>query len=84
MKADLNENEAPGFSRNAPVFHEAYAVKGKSAPASFRLVAADIVYIACHLLGLPSVSPSFRALDPTIRPDSVITANIDALCPQTP
>jgi hypothetical protein len=47
-------------------------------------VATDIVYIARHLLGLPSVSSSFRALDPTIPPDSVITASIDALCPQTP
>ncbi len=47
-------------------------------------VATDIVYIARYLLGLPPVPSSFRALDATIPPDSVIAANIDALCPQTP
>jgi hypothetical protein len=45
-------------------------------------VATDIVYIARHLLSLPPVPPSFRALDPSIPSDAGINANIDALCPQ--
>jgi hypothetical protein len=44
-------------------------------------VATDIVYIARHLLGLAPVPASFRALDPSIPPDSAIGANIEALCP---
>jgi hypothetical protein len=44
-------------------------------------VATDIVYIARRLLGLPPVPASFRALNPSIPPDPVIAANIDALCP---
>jgi hypothetical protein len=44
-------------------------------------VATDIVYVARHLLDLPPVPPSFRALDPNIPSDSVIGANVDALCP---
>jgi hypothetical protein len=44
-------------------------------------VATDVVYIARHLLGLASVPPSFRMLDPTIPTDSAIAAKIDALCP---
>jgi hypothetical protein len=44
-------------------------------------VATDIVYIARRLLRLPPVPASFRALDPTLPPDSVIAATVDALCP---
>lgn len=44
-------------------------------------VATDVVYVARHLLSLPPVPASFRALDPTIPPDGTIAANIDALCP---
>jgi cysteine-rich repeat protein len=43
--------------------------------------ATDVVYIARRLFGIPPVPPSFRASDPTIPPDSVIIANITALCP---
>jgi cysteine-rich repeat protein len=43
-------------------------------------VATDLVYIARRLLGLPPVPPSFRALKPDIPLDSVIGANVDALC----
>ncbi len=46
--------------------------------------ATDIVYIARVLLGLPPVPPSFRALDPSIPSDMVITGNINALCPMGP
>jgi hypothetical protein len=42
-------------------------------------VATDIVYISRHLLNLPPVPASFRAIDPTIPLDSEIAANIDAL-----
>jgi plastocyanin len=45
------------------------------------LVATDIVYIARQLMGLTVVPQKFRLLDPPIPPDSVIGANIDALCP---
>lgn len=44
-------------------------------------VGADIVYIARRSLGLPPVPASFRALDPSIPPDSTIAAKVDALCP---
>jgi hypothetical protein len=44
-------------------------------------VATDIVYITRHLLGLPAVPASFRALDPSIPPDATIAANVDTLCP---
>ncbi len=44
-------------------------------------VATDILYIARRLDGLPPVPLSFRVLDPSIPSDSVIAANIDALCP---
>lgn len=44
-------------------------------------VTTDIVYIARHLLGLSPVPSQFRLLNPTIPADSVIAANIDALCP---
>jgi len=44
--------------------------------------ATDVVYIQRHLtVGLTTVPPSFRVLDPTIPPDATINANIDALCP---
>jgi len=42
--------------------------------------ATDVVYIARHLLGLPPVPASFRALDPNIPADAVIAANIDTPC----
>jgi uncharacterized repeat protein (TIGR02543 family) len=42
-------------------------------------VATDIVYIARHLLGLPPVPASFRALDPSISSDGIIAGNIDAI-----
>ena len=42
-------------------------------------VGTDIVYIARRLLGLVSVPPSFRAIDPTIPSDEEIAAAIDAL-----
>ena len=45
-------------------------------------VATDIVYIARHLLDVPAVPASFRAINPSIPPDSVISANVDALCAQ--
>jgi hypothetical protein len=41
--------------------------------------ATDLVYIQRHLLRLPPVPPSFRALDPSIPPDEEIAARIDAL-----
>lgn len=44
-------------------------------------VATDVVYIARHMLGLPPVPASFRALNPSIPSDSAIAASIDALCP---
>jgi hypothetical protein len=44
-------------------------------------VSTDIVYVARRLLGLPPVPASFRAIDPTIPPNTVIQGNIDALCP---
>jgi hypothetical protein len=44
-------------------------------------VATDAVYIARLALGLPPVPASFRAIDPSIPPDSEIAARIDALCP---
>ncbi len=44
-------------------------------------VTTDIVYIARHLLGLSPVPSNFRVLNPDIPADSVIAANIDALCP---
>ena len=37
-----------------------------------------MVYIARHLLGLTPVPASFRTIDPTIPPDSVIVGRIDA------
>jgi hypothetical protein len=44
-------------------------------------VATDIVYVARTLLGLTPVPASFRALDPSIPADSVVAANVAALCP---
>jgi hypothetical protein len=44
-------------------------------------VATDVVYVARQLLGLPPVPASFRALNPSIPSDSVIAANVAALCP---
>ncbi len=44
-------------------------------------VATDVVYVARTLLGLTPVPASFRALDPSIPLDSVIAANVAALCP---
>ncbi len=44
-------------------------------------VATDVVYVARTLLGLTPVPPSFRALDPSIPADSVVAANVAALCP---
>lgn len=41
--------------------------------------ATDMVYIQRHLLHLAPVPPSFRGLDPSIAPDAVIAARIDAL-----
>jgi hypothetical protein len=43
-------------------------------------VATDVVYIARQMFGLPAVPPSFRVLDPSIPPDSVIAANLAGLC----
>ena len=43
-------------------------------------VATDVVYVARQLLGLPPVPPSFRVLNPSIPSDSVISANVNALC----
>jgi hypothetical protein len=43
--------------------------------------ATDGVYVFRRLLGLQSIVPlPFRQLDPSILPDHVIAANIDALC----
>jgi len=42
-------------------------------------VGTDIPYIARRLLGLVPVPASFRALDPTIPPDTVIGTRIDTL-----
>jgi hypothetical protein len=44
-------------------------------------LATDVVYLARYLLNLLPVPPSFRRTNPTIPPDSVIAANIAALCP---
>ncbi len=44
-------------------------------------VATDVVYVARTLLGLTPVPASFRALDPSIPADSVVAANVAALCP---
>ncbi len=44
-------------------------------------VSTDVVYIARSLLGLTPVPASFRALDPSLPADSVIAANVAALCP---
>src|SRR5207249_959002 len=46
-------------------------------------VSTDIVYIARHLssASLSPVPPSFRITDPSIPPDDVISANIDAIRP---
>ncbi len=41
-------------------------------------VATDVVFIACRLLGLPPVPPSFRLTDPTLPPDSAVSAWVDA------
>jgi hypothetical protein len=42
-------------------------------------VATDIVYAARRMLGLPPVPPSFRSLNATIAPDTVIAFNAAAL-----
>lgn len=42
-------------------------------------VSTDLVYISCYLLGLPPVPASFRTFNPSIPPDSTISANIAAL-----
>ncbi len=44
-------------------------------------VATDVVYVVRTLLGLTAVPASFRTLDPSIPADSVIAANVAALCP---
>ncbi len=44
-------------------------------------VATDVVYVARTLLALPPVPASFRALDPSIPADTVVAANVAALCP---
>ncbi len=44
-------------------------------------VATDVVYVARTLLGLTPVPASFRALNPSIPADSVVAANVAALCP---
>jgi len=44
-------------------------------------VATDVVYVARSMLGLLPVPPSFRALDPSIPADTVVAANVAALCP---
>jgi hypothetical protein len=54
-------------------------VDGSGSPPD---VATDMVYIARHLLGLPAVPASFRAMNPNLPADSVISANVDALCAQ--
>lgn len=41
-------------------------------------VATDLVFIARQLLGLAPVPPSFRFADPTLPPDSVVSAWVDA------
>ena len=53
-------------------------VDGSGAPPD---VATDVVYVARTLLGLTPVPASFRALDPSIPADSVVAANVAALCP---
>lgn len=42
-------------------------------------VATDVVYVTRHLLALPPVPPSFRALDPSIPSDAAIAAAIAPL-----
>ncbi len=44
-------------------------------------VATDVVYVARTLLNLPPVPASFRVLDSSIPADSVVAANVAALCP---
>jgi hypothetical protein len=41
--------------------------------------ATDLIYIARHILGLPPVPSSFRAIDPTIPSDTAIAASIDTV-----
>lgn len=43
--------------------------------------ATDVLYIARRRLGLAPVPPSFRAANPAIPPDAVVSADVDALCP---
>jgi hypothetical protein len=43
--------------------------------------ATDVLYIARRRLGLSPVPPSFRAANPAIPPDNVVSGDVDALCP---